>query len=231
LAVNKGGEMSEVDAVWGKDHAESYGRWMRAGSGLFYRPLARQVVSLLPSDEAGYTIVDLGCGPGLLSVELCKLMPQARVMGVDPSAEMLEVASRNVSRAGLSNFETRMGGAERIPMRSDSVSLVVSQSSFHEWQDPQEGLSEVFRVLEPGGVLVLKDYSRTWLSPWKRAVFERFHHLRMFKYSFHDVADLVRGAGFSEVGGQEGGVQFLVHAVKTADQGAQTREGPGTSPS
>jgi ubiquinone/menaquinone biosynthesis C-methylase UbiE len=231
LAVNKGGEMSEVDAVWGKDHAESYGRWMRAGSGLFYTPLARQVVSLLPPKEASHTIVDLGCGPGLLSVELCKLMPQARLMGVDPSAEMLQVASRNVSRAGLSNFETRLGRAERIPMRSDSVSLVVSQSSFHEWQDPEEGLSEVFRVLEPGGVLVLKDYSRTWLSAWKRAVFERFHHLRMFKYSFHDAVDLVRAAGFTEVGGQEGGVQFLVHAVKTADQGAQTRECPGPSPS
>ncbi len=210
--------MSEVDAVWGKNHAESYGRWMRAGSRLFYTPLARQVVRLLPPAETVYTIVDLGCGPGLLSVELCKLMPQAKVMGVDPSAEMLEVASRNVNRAELSNFETRLGRAERIPMRSDSVGLVVSQSSFHEWQDPRGGLSEALRVLEPGGVLVLKDYNRAWLSPWKRAVFERFHHLRMFKYSFHDVADLVRAAGFGEVGGQEGGVQFLVHAVKTVDQ-------------
>jgi ubiquinone/menaquinone biosynthesis C-methylase UbiE len=210
--------MNEADAVWGKNHAESYGRWMRAGSRLFYAPLARQVVRLLPPTEARSTIVDLGCGPGLLSVELCKLIPQVKVIGVDPSAEMLEVASRNVDRAGLSNFETRLGKAERIPMRSDSVSLVVSQSSFHEWENPPEGLSEVFRVLEPGGVVMVKDYNRAWLSPWKRALFERFHHMRMFKFSFRDVADMVGGVEFDEVGGQEGGVQFLVHAVKPTDQ-------------
>ncbi len=223
--------MSEANAVWGKNHAESYGRWMRVGSRLFYAPLARQVVRLLPPKEAGYSIVDLGCGPGLLSVELCKLMPQAKVIGLDPSAEMLEVATRNVSRAGLSNFETRLGSAERIPMRSSSVGLVVSQSSFHEWQDLQEGLSEVFRVLEPGGIMVLKDYNRTWLSPWKRVLFERFHHMHMFKYSFRDAADLVRGVGFGEIGGQEGGIQFLVHAVKTADQGHRLAEAEEPHPS
>jgi ubiquinone/menaquinone biosynthesis C-methylase UbiE len=224
------GRMGEAKAVWGQEHAESYARWMRVGSRLFYAPLARQAVELLPPVETGSAIVDLGCGPGLLGVELCKAVPQAKVIGVDPSAEMLEVARRNADQAGVTNYETRLGRAERIPMRSSSVCLVVSQSSLHEWDDPREGLSEVFRVLEVGGSLILKDYNRTWLSPWKRALVGRFHHLRMFKFSFGDVADLVRGAGFDEVRGQDGGVQFLVQAVKTADQGSRRAELEGSHP-
>lgn len=216
--------MSEANVVWGKEHAESYTRWMRVGARFFYAPFAKQVVRLLPPMEAGSTIVDLGCGPGLLSVELCKVMPQVRVVGVDPSAEMLEVAERNADRAGVSNFETRLGSAERMPMKPGAVALVVSQSSFHEWEDRQEGLSEVFGVLEVGGSLMLKDFNRAWLSGWKRALLGRVHHLHMFKFDFDDVADLVRGAGFDEVGGEDRGFQFLVQATKTADDGSRLAE-------
>jgi ubiquinone/menaquinone biosynthesis C-methylase UbiE len=211
--------MSEADVAWGKEHAESYGRWMRVGARFFYAPFAKQAATLSPPVEAGSTIVDLGCGPGLLSVELCKVMPQARVVGVDPSAEMLEIAEGNADRAGVSNFETRLGSAERMPMKPGSVALVVSQSSFHEWDDPEKGLSEVYRVLEVGGSLMLKDFNRGWLSGWKRALLGRFHHLHMFKFNFDDVADLVRGAGFDEVGGQDRGFQFLVHATKKTERG------------
>jgi ubiquinone/menaquinone biosynthesis C-methylase UbiE len=211
--------MSEANVVWGKEHAESYARWMRLVGRFFYAPVAKQVVRLLPPVEAGSTIVDLGCGPGLLGVELCKTIPQAKIVGVDPSAEMLEVAETSADRAGVSNYETRLGSAERMPMGPSSVALVVSQASFHEWDDPQEGLSEVFRILEAGGSLILKDYNRAWLSGWKRALLGRVHHLHMFKFSFSDVADLARGAGFDEVRGDDGGLQFLVHATKTAEHG------------
>jgi ubiquinone/menaquinone biosynthesis C-methylase UbiE len=213
--------MSEANVVWGKEHAESYSRWMRLVARFFYAPFARQAARLLPPADAGSTIVDLGCGPGLLSVELCKAIPRAKVVGVDPSVEMLEVADGNADRAGVSNYETRLGSAERMPMGPSSVALVVSQASFHEWDDPQEGLSEAFRVLEVGGSLMLKDFNRAWLSGWKRAVLGRFHHLHMFKFNFHDAADLARGAGFGEVRGDDGGLQFLVNATKTAEHGSR----------
>jgi ubiquinone/menaquinone biosynthesis C-methylase UbiE len=208
------GRMSEHNAVWDEEHSQGYARWMRVGSRLFYAPFARQIVKSLPPVEAGSTIVDLGTGPGLLSVELCKLLPQAIVMGVDPSAEMLEVARRNADQAGVLNYETRLGRAEQLPLRSGSRNVVVSQSSFHEWDDAQKGLSEVFRVLEPGGHVILRDYNRTWLSAWKRSLFGRFHHLDMFRFSFREVAESLRKAGFVEVKGEEGGLQFVVRARK-----------------
>ncbi len=206
--------MSERDVMWNEERTQGYARWTRLGSRLFYAPFARQIVRSLPPVEARSTIVDLGTGPGLLSVELCRLLPQVRVMGVDPSAEMLEVARRNADQAGVPNYETRLGGAEQLPLRSGSAGLVVSQSSFHEWDDAQQGLLEVFRVLEPGGQVILKEYNRAWLSAWKRTVFGRFHHLDMFRFTFREVADLFRGAGFSEIRGEEGGLQFIIYARK-----------------
>lgn len=217
--------MSEDNAMWDKEQAESYATWMRVGSRLFYAPFARQIVRLLSPVEVGSTIVDLGTGPGLLSIELCKMLPQATVIGVDPSAEMLEVARRNAHRAGVSNFETRLGMAEQLPMRSSSAGVVVSQSSFHEWDDRQKGLSEILRVLEHGGHLIVKDYSRTWLSPWKRIVFGRIHPLDMFRFSSGEVADLLRDAGFVDIEGEEGGLQFLVRARKTTEEGYRLDDG------
>jgi len=206
--------MRQQAAVWDREQAESYARWMGVSARLLYAPFARQVVKLLPSGELGSTIVDLGTGPGQLSIELCKLAPQVEVIGVDPSAEMLEVARRNASEAGVANFEARLGNAERLPIDSDAVRVVVSQWSLHEWDDPGKAFSEVLRVLEPRGIVMVKDFNRAWLSPWKRAVLGHFHPVDMFKFGFRDVAYLLSEAGFDQIEGQETGLQFLVQGVK-----------------
>jgi len=208
---------------WGKEKAESHARWAKMASKLTYAPFAGKIVGSLAPLESGSTIVDLGTGPGILSIELHKLLPQAKIIGVDLSSDMLEIARRNADEARVSNYETRLGRAEEIPVESNSVNLVVTQSSFHEWEDPQKGLSEILRILKPGGSLILKDYNRVWLSGWRRSLLKFLltmvgesyeDHVGMFRFTFDKVADLLREAGFDEIKGKASGLQFLIRALK-----------------
>jgi ubiquinone/menaquinone biosynthesis C-methylase UbiE len=219
----EGEKMIEQQELWGKERAESHARWAKMASRLSYAPFARKILESLAPLERGSTIVDLGTGPGILSIELHKLLPQAKIIGVDLSSDMLEIARKNADDAGMSDFETRLGKAEEIPIESSSVNLVVTQSSFHEWEDQPKGLSEIFRILKPGGSLILKDYNRAWLSGWKRSLLKFLlkvvgesyeDHVGMFKFTFNEAADLLREAGFDEIKGEGRGLQLFVQALK-----------------
>jgi ubiquinone/menaquinone biosynthesis C-methylase UbiE len=208
---------------WDKGRAEQHARWAKVASRLSYAPFAKKIAGSLAPLESGSTIVDLGTGPGILAIEIHKILPQAKIIGVDLSSDMLEIARKNADEVGMSDYETRLGRAEEIPVESNSVNLVVTQSSFHEWEDQRKGLFEIFRILKPGGSLILKDYNCSWLSGWRHSLFKFLlkvvgesyeDHVGMFKFTFDQVADLLREAGFDEIKGKARGLQFFVQAVK-----------------
>jgi len=207
--------MNEQQKQWqDKERAGEYAKQRNLTSKLVYGRFARQAVACLEPSIGDATIVDLGSGPGFLGIEIGRLQPRARIIGVDPSNEMLQIAGENAARAGLSNYEVRQGTAEEMPLESGCSDLVISQSSFHEWEDPKRGLAEIYRVLGPGGSLVLKDYNLVWLSGWKRKLLGLLHPLHMFKFSFDDVASMARETGFEQIEGKGKGLQYFLLATK-----------------
>ncbi|MHB0990449.1 MAG: class I SAM-dependent methyltransferase [Burkholderiales bacterium] len=98
--------------------------------------------------------LDLGCGAGHASFALAS--SGAHVTACDPSANMLEVVSREAKRRGLP-IETVLSPAEQLPFEDASFDLIVTRYSAHHWRDLKVALAEAARVLVPGGKLVVID--------------------------------------------------------------------------
>lgn len=102
-------------------------------------------------------VVDVGAGTGLLTLALAPCV--AKVWAVDISTAMLEYLATKASTAELANVETAPANAIRLPLADGSASLVVSNYCYHHLSDDdkERGLVEVFRVLQPGGRVVIGD--------------------------------------------------------------------------
>ena len=119
------------------------------------------VADLAAAGPAEGEILDLGTGTALIPIELCRQDPTARVLGVDVAANMLEVARRNVRRAGLADrIRLQRIDAKRLPFAEGTFATVISNSIVHHVPQPRDVLREAWRVATPGGLLFLRDLLR-----------------------------------------------------------------------
>ena len=99
------------------------------------------------------SVLDVGCGTGALLDQLSRRWPEGRYTGVDLSPNMAETAQNKLgSRARI-----LVGDAEALPLPDSQFQAVVCCDSFHHYPRPRAALREIYRVLEPGGVLLLAD--------------------------------------------------------------------------
>lgn len=137
-----------VRRVYARGAAGYDARWRR----YLDRTISRTVEAVAPA--AGGSLLDVGCGSGILLERLLEREPTLDATGIDASPEMLEVARRRLQgRARLV-----MADAAWLPFPSNAFDLVTSTSSLHHWSDPEAVMGEIARVLVPGGTLVLTDW-------------------------------------------------------------------------
>ena len=108
--------------------------------------------------QAGQTVLDLGSGAGLdLMLAADRTGPAGKVIGIDMTQEMVDRATDNISKAGYTNVEVRMGLIENLPIEDSSVDWVISNCVINLSQDKARVFSEVARVLKPGGHFSISD--------------------------------------------------------------------------
>ena len=156
--------------------------------GRSWRGLAEALLLLMPPLD----IADLGAGEGAFSQLLARRAK--RVVAVDNSPRMVEVAQELAIRNGLANVEFRVGDLENPPIPEASVDLAFFSQSLHHALHPQRAVDAAWRILRPGGriaILELKRhsfeearelYADLWLG-FAEAELETF----LLKSGFHDV--------------------------------------------
>ncbi|MFH2002245.1 MAG: class I SAM-dependent methyltransferase, partial [Planctomycetota bacterium] len=112
------------------------------------------ILDMLGGDD-GMTVLDLGCGTGVMIDTLAKQFK--RIIGLDASWEMMSAIDRSPRFERTQPIRLVLGDMQALPFQDQCIERVVCRSILHHTESEAEALQEVFRVLKPGGRLVLAE--------------------------------------------------------------------------
>jgi arsenite methyltransferase len=157
--------------------------------------------SALAGLRPGEAVLDLGAGAGIdCFLAAAKVGPSGRVIGVDMTPEMIDRARENARKSGAKNVEFRLGEIENLPVADNSVDVIISNCVINLSTDKPRVFREAFRVLKPGGRMLVSDLALS--KPLPRAIRESVEaYVACVAGALvkDDYLGAIRGAGFTGV--------------------------------
>jgi ubiquinone/menaquinone biosynthesis C-methylase UbiE len=108
--------------------------------------------------KPSYVVADLGCGSGYFTVPLSHKVK--KVYGIDIQKEMLTALEQKIRKQKILNIETLLSKENEIPLQNESVDLLLSVNTLHEFRDKKTIISEMRRVLKADGRAAIIDFKK-----------------------------------------------------------------------
>ena len=164
---------------------------------------------LLPQLRPGRSLLDVGCGPGTITIDLAVRVAPGEVVGLDRSERVVELARDAARTAGASNVTFEVGDVYALPYDDASFDVVHAHQVLQHLTDPVAALRELRRVTRPGGFVAVRDAdyaAMTWYPPsagldeWRAL----YHEVTVANHAQADAGrrllSWVREAGFDPAG-------------------------------
>jgi ubiquinone/menaquinone biosynthesis C-methylase UbiE/DNA-binding transcriptional ArsR family regulator len=201
-----------------KDHSRAYFDELAGRFGKDYVPgrswkaLAEALIKVL-----NYQIVaDLGAGEGTLAQLLAQRAE--KVIAVDLSPKMVEFGQNLARENGLANLEYRLGDIEEPPIADATLDLAILSQALHHAEHPQRAIDSAFRILKPGGRLIVLDLLQHHFEEARELYADRW-----LGFSESDLALMLEKSGFT-------GIETVVADREAAEPRFQTLLGIGVKP-
>lgn len=123
-------------------------------------------------------MLDVATGTGDFAIESIRILNPKKIIGVDISQGMLEVAQEKIKKKGLQHqFEVQLGDSEKLQFEDNTFDAVTVAFGVRNFENLEQGLADIYRVLKPGGRAVVLELSNPTAFPVKQLYHFYFHKL------------------------------------------------------
>ena len=157
-------------------------RFLSAGIDVSWR---KKALKILVADKP-QRMLDVATGTADVALMACKILSPKEIIGIDISQGMLSLGKEKVEKAGLGDVITlQLGDSETINFEDEAFDAVTVAFGVRNFQNLEKGLSEIYRVLKPGGKIIVLEFSKP-----RNKVARGFYNLYM-KYIAANVGKMV----------------------------------------
>jgi len=173
---NNSSKAHQVEAMFDDiaRHYDFLNHFLSLGTDRLWR---RRAIKIIGRNIKPDQILDVATGTGDLAIAALRLNP-AKVTGIDISEKMLELGRKKISDRGLdSKIELLKGDSEAIPFNDETFDAAMCAFGVRNFSSPLKGLTEIFRVMRHGGMIMVLEFSKPSYFPVKQLYFFYFKRI------------------------------------------------------
>ena len=136
----------------------------------------KKAIKMLKPQNPGL-ILDIATGTADFAIEALALNPQ-KIIGVDISEGMLAVGRKKIAKMGLEDkIELQLGDSEKLAFSDNKFDAIIVSFGVRNFENLEKGLEDMYRVLKPGGMTVIVEFSKPTVFPFKQLYTFYFKHV------------------------------------------------------